>query len=355
MKVRIMYRKFFGIEENPFSNTPDSKYLFMSHRHKEALAHLVYGVEGDSGFVLLTGEVGTGKTTLCRYLADRLPENVDLALCINPRLSETELLENICEDFGINYTGDRRSVRELTSAINDHLLKLYAKGGRAVLIIDEAQNMDFQLIEQVRMLTNLETTHNKLLQIILIGQSELKSFLEQENLRQVAQRITARYHLDPMNEADARNYIAHRLHVAGLPDDLFKSGAISEVCKQSRGIPRLINSICERCLLGAFAEKKRKVSKKLAHKAAMEVLGLGPEHTPKSVVALYYAVFVSLVLFTFVSFDPFQQNFVPAISQSSTMRSVKTNAVQWIDQVKLSLRTTVDEMPPPDAKNVKQE
>ena len=328
-----MYRNFFGIKENPFSNTPDPKYLFMSNRHKEALAHLIYGVEGGSGFVLLTGEVGTGKTTLCRYLADRLPDNVEMALCINPRLSEAELLANICEDFGIKVTRSKNNVRELTAAINQHLLGLYATGGRAVLIVDEAQNMAFDLLEQVRMLTNLETTHNKLLQIILIGQSELKAYLEQDSVRQVAQRITARYHLDPMTDDDTKNYILHRLQVAELPSDLFDAGAISEICQQSRGIPRLINSICERCLLGGYAEGKKRISRRLARKAAFEVLGKRVEKTAKLSTVFYFSVILLLVAFTYVSFDPMKQNLVPHLSGSPFMQSLKYDGAVWVKKI----------------------
>ncbi len=341
-----MYRNFFGIEENPFSNTPDPNYLFMSKRHKEALAHLIYGVEGDSGFVLLTGEVGTGKTTLCRYLADRLPENVDMALCINPRLSEVELLATICEEFSIKYPSTVKSVRGLTELINQHLLTLYARGGRAVLIIDEAQNMEYALLEQVRMLTNLETTHNKLLQIILIGQSELKSYLEQEKVRQLAQRITARYHLDPMTAEDTENYIAHRLGVAGLPAHLFNAGAISEIYKKSRGIPRLINSICERCLLGAYAAGKRTITAALARQAAVEVLGLPVKPIHKSAAVLYIAVGLFLISVAYLSIDPWQQNHLPVLSQSSVMKQVRYKGLDWM--AKLKSLTWHDTAQPPN-------
>lgn len=325
IEVGQMYRKFFGISENPFSNTPDTKYLFMSPRHKEALAHLIYGVEGDSGFVLLTGEVGTGKTTLSRYLADHLPENVEFALCINPRLSEIELLASICDDFGISTFGAGNSIKNLTDAINTHLLDLYARSGRAVLIIDEAQNLRFELLEQIRLLTNLETTHNKLLQIILIGQSELKDYLDQPRLRQLSQRVTARYHLDPMTTEDSKDYIAHRLHVAGLSANVFKSGAISEICKQSRGIPRLINSISERCLLGAYAADKPVITKNLAREAAEEVLGLPKSPTHGPFVAISTGLIVGFLGLLFLAFNPFDLNLGTRITQSSTLTTIRTN------------------------------
>lgn len=320
-----MYSNFFNIDENPFSNTPDPKYLFMSQRHKEALAHLIYGVEGGSGFVLLTGEVGCGKTTLSRYLAERLPENVELALCLNPRLSEIELLANICDDLGISVSGPGDSIKTLTSALNDHLLDLYAKGGSAVLIIDEAQNLSFELLEQVRLLTNLETTHNKLLQIILIGQPELKEFLDQPHLRQLSQRVTARYHLNPMTAEDTKNYIAHRAKVARLSTDVFLPGAVSEIYKYSRGIPRLINSICERCLLGAYALGKKTVDRALVRKATMEVLGISIRSRTGIVVSLATGAVAGLAGLVFLATNPLKMDLAPQITQSRSIVSLGEN------------------------------
>ena len=317
-----MYHDFFGIDENPFSNTPDPKYLFMSPRHKEALAHLIYGVEGDSGFVLLTGEVGTGKTTLCRYLSENLPDNVEMALCINPRLSEAELLASICDDFGIHTEGSMSSVKNLTDSINAYLLDLYARGGRAVLIIDEAQNLQFEMLEQVRLLTNLETSHNKLLQIILIGQTELKDYLEQPRLRQLSQRITARYHLDPMNVHESRDYVAHRIHVSGLDQNVFKSGAITEICTQSRGIPRLINSISERCLLGAYANEQESVNRNLAREAAEEVLGKATPSPKPALLVVLAALLVSAMGLIFIAVNPLGFTLPSQVSQST--------AVVWV-------------------------
>ncbi len=268
-----MYRDFFGINENPFSNSPDPKYIFMSQRHSEALAHLMWGVQGDNGFVMLTGEVGTGKTTLCRYLAEQLDDHVKLALCLNPKISDVDLLTTICEELGIDITDVVHTVKDLTSVLNTFLLDLYANGGRAVLMIDEAQNLSFELLEQVRLLTNLETTHNKLLQVILVGQTELKDHIDQFSLRQLSQRISARYHLDPLNATETDQYIAHRIAIAGLPQALFSASALNIIYKNSRGIPRLINSICDRCLLGAYVAGKKVVSKRLATNATDEVLG----------------------------------------------------------------------------------
>ena len=269
-----MFRTYFGIEENPFSNTPDPNYIFMSERHQEALAHLQYGVQGSSGFVLLTGEVGTGKTTVCRCLVEQLPDNIDLALCLNPRLSEAELLATICDELGIDISDCRAdSVKDHMDVLNKHLLDGHARGRRAVLIIDEAQNLGVPLLEQVRLLTNLETASAKLLQVILIGQPELRDLVGKPELRQLSQRITARYHLEPMTRTEAEKYIRHRLRVGGLAADLFQPDALQEVYAHSSGIPRLINSICERSLLGAYAAGTKSIDARLVHTAAGEVLG----------------------------------------------------------------------------------
>ncbi|MEE8393557.1 MAG: AAA family ATPase [Rhodospirillales bacterium] len=268
-----MYQTYFGIEETPFSNTPDPRYLYMSTRHQEALAHLMYGVQEGSGFVLLTGEVGTGKTTVSRCLIEQLPDSVDLALCVNPRLNEAELLANICDELGIKTSGRTDSVKKLMDAITLHLLEVHAKGRRTVLIIDEAQNLSPLVLEQVRLLTNLETARTKLLQIILIGQPELKDLLDRKEMRQLNQRITARYHLQPLSQAEAKKYIRHRMQVGGLRASVFQAGAINVICKASHGVPRLINSISDRCLLGAYSKDTKHVDKKLARAAVKEVFG----------------------------------------------------------------------------------
>ncbi len=249
----------------------------MSARHREALAHLGYGAESGSGFVLLSGEVGTGKTTLCRYLADNLPDHVDIALCINPHVTGAELFATICQELGVVIDAESPGLADYTYALNTHLLDQYAKGRRAVLIIDEAQNLSFELLEQVRMLTNLETTHNKLLQIILIGQTELRDLLKQTRLRQLSQRITARYHLTPMNKSETRGYIAHRTDVSGMRKDTFDHAAMDVIHVRAKGIPRLINSISERCLLGAYAKNQHVVNESMANTAADEVLGDIPQ------------------------------------------------------------------------------
>ena len=326
-----MFQDYFGIDRNPFSNTPDPSFLFMSLRHQEALAHLMYGVQGSSGFVLLTGEVGTGKTTICRCLVERLPDDVEFALCLNPRLSEVELLANICDEMKIAVKGARHSLKDLTDAINTHLLDIHAKGRRAVLLIDEAQNLRFQVLEQVRLLTNLETESAKLLQIILVGQPELNDLLKRDDMRQLSQRITARYHLEPMSRREARDYIYHRLKVGGLVTDVFDFDAIEEICKRSGGIPRLINSIVERCLLGAYAQGVHRVDRRLARRAAREVLGedaarpTGSKALPLAVGALIPAALAA----AFLALDPLGLNLVPALSRSPAVVSLRHHARSW--------------------------
>jgi general secretion pathway protein A len=268
-----MYENYFGLVEIPFSIAPDPRYLYMSERHREALAHLLYGINRDGCFVLLTGEVGTGKTTVCRCLLEQLPEGCDVAFIFNPRLTVDELLATICKEFGIACPKGPISVKEYFDRINDYLLDSHAKGRKAVLIIDEAQNLDIKVLEQMRLLTNLETNQRKLLQIILIGQPELRDMVARPVLRQLAQRITARYHLAPLSKAEVTAYVAHRLAVSGARSRLFPASTVDALCRLSGGIPRLINVLCDRALLGAYIEGEPAVSKRILTRAAREVLG----------------------------------------------------------------------------------
>ncbi|MGB5332847.1 MAG: AAA family ATPase [Woeseiaceae bacterium] len=269
-----MYTSFFGLNEKPFSITPDPRYLFMSERHGEALAHLVYGVTESGGFVQLTGEVGTGKTTLVRtLLLNRMPDNADVAVVLNPQLSVLEFLATICEELHIDVPHNRGSIKALTDALNRHLLKTHAEGRRTILIVDEAQNLSPAVLEQVRLLTNLETAKQKLLQIILIGQPELRELLGRNDLRQLAQRITGRYHLEPLTAEETAHYIEHRLKVAGALGEVFDPGAKKETFQLSQGVPRLINVICDRALLGAYSLESRRVDRRLIRRAAAEVRG----------------------------------------------------------------------------------
>lgn len=272
-----MYTGHFGLTELPFSITPDPRYLYMSEAHREALAHLLYGIGEGGGFVQLTGEVGTGKTTLCRCLLEQLPARVDVAFILNPKLTDIELLAAICDELRIAYPAGTTSRKVFVDALHHHLLDAHGRGHRTVLIIDEAQDLAPDVLEQIRLLTNLETTTQKLLQIILIGQPELIRILEREDLRQLAQRVTARYHLRPFAETDTRAYVIHRLEVAGAKDRIFTESGMRAVHQVSRGIPRLINAICDRALLGAFSQDQRRVTPATVRRAAGEVLGVdGP-------------------------------------------------------------------------------
>lgn len=267
-----MYLKFYGLDSKPFSIAPDPRFLYLSERHREALAHLLFGLGEGGGFVQLTGEVGTGKTTLSRAVLEQVPPHVDVAMILNPRINEHELLATLCDELGVAYPADSTSIKLLTDALTRHLLRTHAEGRKTVLLIDEAQNLSREVLEQVRLLTNLETADEKLLQIILIGQPELKVLLAREDLRQLAQRITARYHLEPLTRDETRAYIQHRLRVCGGPIDLFTPGAMDEVQRLSGGVPRLINILCDRALLGGYVEERRTIDRRILRRAAREVL-----------------------------------------------------------------------------------
>ncbi|MBA58272.1 MAG: AAA family ATPase [Gammaproteobacteria bacterium] len=267
-----MYADHFKLREPPFSIAPNPHYLYMSSQHKEALAHLQFGVQQNGGFVLLTGEVGTGKTTLCKKLIEKLPKDIEVAFVLNPRITEIELLETICEEFGMKVTKNAK-LKSLIDSLNEYLLKCHSLEKKTVLIIDEAQNLSRDLLEQLRLLTNLETNERKLLQIILLGQPELAEKIKEEDLRQFNQRITARYHLTELNESEAKEYIKHRLTVAGGQDKLFSKSAIKQIFRESKGIPRVINLLCDRSLLGGYGENKKIITKKMVKKSSQEVLG----------------------------------------------------------------------------------
>ena len=267
-----MYTEFFGLNEKPFSISPDPRYLYLSRRHADALAHLIYGISESGGFIQLTGEVGTGKTTLIRSLLEQLPDKAEIALILNPQLSKQEFLESICEELRIPWGADR-STKALIDSLNVQLLRANAQDRRIVLIVDEAQTLSPELLEQVRLLTNLETAKKKLLQIILIGQPELRAILERPEMRQVAQRITGRYHLEPLSAQETAIYLKHRMRVAGAQREVFTPPAVRRIFRESGGIPRLINVVADRALLAAYTQERAKINGRLVRRAAREVFG----------------------------------------------------------------------------------
>lgn len=268
-----MYKDYFRFTDMPFAIAPDPRFLYMSAQHREAIAHLLYGVQGDGGFVLLTGEVGTGKTTLCRCLLEQIGSECDVAYILNPRMNAVEMLAAICDEFHLAVASQQASIKGYVDALNAHLLKVHQQSRRAVLIIDEAQNLHPDVLEQLRLLTNLETTTRKLLQIILIGQPELQDLLRRPELRQVAQRIVARYHLGHLNAAETVAFVAHRLSVAGSLAPLFPRRVLGMIHRRTGGVPRLINLVCDRALLGTFTQGRLAVNPATLRKAAREVLG----------------------------------------------------------------------------------
>ena len=270
-----MYYQYFGLKEAPFSIAVNPRYLFMSPRHRDALAHLLYGVGAGGGFILLTGEVGTGKTTINRCLLEQLPDNTDIAIILNPALNALELLATVCDELVIDYDRDNLTLKSLTDKLHHFLLVNHVLGRKTVLLIDEAQHLDYDVLEQVRLLTNLETNSEKLLQIILIGQPELATMLARPELRQLNQRITARYNLEPLNLEETSAYIRHRLQVAGMTagQEVFPPAVVRGIHRRTRGIPRLINVVCDRMLLGAYGRNQDKTDLSLLRLAAREVMG----------------------------------------------------------------------------------
>lgn len=270
-----MYHQYFGLNEAPFSIAVNPRYLFMSPRHRDALAHLLYGVGAGGGFILLTGEVGTGKTTINRCLLEQLPPATDVAIILNPALNALELLATVCDELGIGYDGQQPTLKTLTDSLHRYLLQNHADGRKTVLMIDEAQHLDFDVLEQIRLLTNLETNSEKLLQIILIGQPELAQLLQRPELRQLNQRITARYNLAPLSPEETGAYIRHRLQVAGLAPgrELFPPEVVRGIHRTTRGIPRLINVLCDRILLGTYGRNRLRADRHMLGIAAAEVMG----------------------------------------------------------------------------------
>ena len=276
-----MYLDYFGLSKLPFTISPDPEFLFPSVGHQEALAHLQYSLTGHGGLIALTGEVGAGKTTLCRAFIDALPDNIHLAYIFNPQLSPIELLQTICDELHIEYQSDD-SLKQLYQRLNQSILEWYSQGERVICLIDEAQVMSPVVLEQVRLLTNLETNKEKLINLVLVGQPELRDLLAQHQLRQLNQRITARYHLNLLTKQECRDYLAHRVAQAGSPSQLFVQSASDQIWQAAHGIPRLINAVADRALLGAFASSSVQVSVKIARQAIAEVIGQEARSQPIS-------------------------------------------------------------------------
>ncbi|HEX9813112.1 MAG TPA: AAA family ATPase [Burkholderiales bacterium] len=281
-----IYARYFGLHENPFALPPDPRYLYLAPRYQEALAHLTYGITQGGGFVQLTGEVGTGKTMMIRALLDRLPKEVNVALVLYPLLSVQEFVLAICDDLRIPRSSEGATLKSTIDTLNRFLLENHAHGRRTVLVIDEAHKLSHDVLEQVRLLTNLETSKEKLLQILLVGQPELTSLLAQRDLRQLAQRITARYKLTPLQSRETAEYVVRRLKVAGAENPIFTRAALSAVHRRCGGIPRLINTLCDRALLGAYAHGKNRVTAGVVRRAAAEVgHGVAPRYGRHAAIA----------------------------------------------------------------------
>ena len=314
--------------------------MYMSPRHQEGLAHLLYGINVGGGFVALTGEVGTGKTTLCHCLLQQLPKNIDIALILNSKLNAIELLATLCDELGIIYDKNQHSLKILIDLLNQHLLTAYANGRRTVLLIDEAQNLSMEVLEQIRLLTNLETSKTKLLQIILVGQPELRELLKRQDLRQLNQRITARYHLLPLSLDETRAYIRHRLIVSNGHPEIFKESAIRKIYKLSSGIPRVINILCDRALLGAYSTNTHLITPAIVSGAANETLAVAEDKFP------YLTALSSLLFVSCIATGIYFLKYLPKASNPATINlAITSPALQ-------TLAKTVSQTKQPDQSTV---
>ncbi|MEH6516919.1 MAG: AAA family ATPase [Halioglobus sp.] len=267
------YRHHFQLAEAPFSIAPDPRYLYLTENHREALAHLLYGVTSNGGFVLLTGDIGAGKTTVCQCMLEQLPENTNVAYILNPKLQPWEFLAAICDELGIGYSAENRGVKHYTDRIASYLVAAHSRGCNTVLMVDEAQNLEVEMMEHLRLLTNLETRERKLLQIMLVGQPELGAIIDRPDMEQMKQRITARCHLAPLKQSELSAYVEHRLAVAGTDQPIFTASSLAALWKLTKGVPRIINIICDRAMLGAFVSGKAVVEEDVLQTAAKEVMG----------------------------------------------------------------------------------
>ncbi|MDP2984198.1 MAG: AAA family ATPase [Candidatus Latescibacter sp.] len=342
-----MYEDFYGLHEKPFSITPDPQFLFLSRNHRSALEHLTYGIEQKEGFILITGDVGSGKTMICRYLLERMNQKTKTALILNPLMSEEELLQSIIFDFGLTTSSTTR--KELIDKLNQFLLDCSAGGETVVLIIDEAQNLSIPVLEQVRILSNLETEKEKLLQIILVGQVELQEKLNLPKLRQLNQRISIRYHLSHLNQDEISRYIEHRLTVAGSSGGItFTKGALRTVFQYSGGVPRLINLICDRALLAGYTSQSNRITYQLV-KRSIESLGRDKEisepfnfFTKGKVISFAVVFFIMGLLFSMLFQGEISRFFTSRSTPGKTEApSQSTNVVQETRSDSLNTKSPV--------------
>jgi len=334
----MYYEAYFELQEAPFSISPDPRYLYLTQNHREALAHLLYGVSSNGGFVLLTGEIGAGKTTVCQCLLEQLPDNTDVAYILNPKLAPWEFLATICDELGIVYVDNDTSLKHYIDLIHHYLLDNHSHGRNTVLMVDEAQNLSTELIEHLRLLTNLETREKKLLQIMLVGQPELRDKIALPELKQMAQRITARYHLGPLTKSEVAAYVRHRLNVAGARRDLFSKDSLAQLWRYTGGVPRLINIICDRALLGAYTSKRHHVDRTILESAASEVLGHKLKGSPSTpMFSLWGGIAILLVLAAFFATYYFRGSGLSF--QSGSVE--KLSAVIWSGNVETVVGTTV--------------
>jgi len=351
-----MYHNYFGLKEPAFSIAVNPNYLYMSRQHKEALAHLLYGVKG-GGFVMLSGEVGTGKTTIIRCLLEQLPDDTDIAIVLNPMAKVLEMLYTICDELGVSCIQDTPNIKDLTDALYTYLLNNHRKGRNTVLLIDEAQLLSEESLEQIRLLTNLETTTKKLLQIILVGQPEINDVLAKPSMRQLSQRITARFHLKPLTESETQSYIIHRLGVAGMPEgrNPFPPVIVKHIHRFTGGIPRLINIVCERSLIGAYGHNKVTVDKSIFEAAKLEVVGnVDQSRSPyatgywkkAAALASTAAVFLALVVLYFLLAEQPKQKPQQAKAPEASNVAISENASTSAPII----RSTPTSTPPPDEK-----
>ena len=335
-----MYHTHFGLKEVPFSIKVNPSFLFMTQQHKDALATLLYGASAEGGFALLTGEIGTGKTTLVRALLQQIPDDIDVALVLNPTLNPAELLATICDELKVSYSTEEQNLKSLTDKLQGYLLERHAQGRGVVVLIDEAQHLQVDALEQIRLLTNLETDTRKLLQIILVGQPELDEKLRGAELKQLAQRITARFHLGTLSLEETQAYIRHRLQVAGLPpqQELFSPLLIERIHRETEGVPRLVNILCDRILLGAYARKRSDLDNELVDLACEEVFGqLQKKHSQESKPrhALWNTIAaVGLVAVLLLAYSRYFNN-----PQSSSENSAAIDAISELKSTELSIRS----------------